>query len=329
MSTRNFMRHWANLLGIAAALALASSVALAQGYPTKPLRFIVPYPAGGTTDALARLIGQKLSESLGQPVVIENKPGAGGNVGAEMAAKAAPDGYTIIMAPVGTIAINISLYSKLAFDPVKDFVPVTMVATNPLLLVVHPSVAANSIKELVALAQSNPGQLNFGSGGNGTSMHLAGELLKSLGGIDMVHVPYNGSAPCIAALLAGQVQMSFDQIVTSMPQVKAGKLRAIGVSSAKRSPIAPDVPTLMESGLTDFEVSTWTGVFAPAATPREIVARLNTEIVRILKMPDVRQSLLRQGAEPVGDTSEEFAAYIKSEIAKWAKVVKASGARVD
>ena len=329
MSTRNFVRRLASLFGLAAVLVAAAGGAIAQSYPAKPLHFVVPYPVGGTTDALARLIGQKLAESLGQPVVIENKPGAGGNIGAELVAKSAPDGYTIFMAPVGTIAINVSLYSKLAFDPVKDFAPVTMVAATPLLLVVNPSVAANSLGELIALAKSRPGQLNFASGGNGTSMHLAGELLKSSAGIDMVHVAYNGSAPSITALLAGQVQMSFDQIVTALPQANAGKLRAIAVSSATRSPIAPNVPTFMESGLPGFEVNTWTGVFAPAATPKEIIARLNSEIVKILKLPEVRQNMLRQGTVPVGDTSEEFAAYVKAEIAKWAKVVKASGARIE
>ncbi len=310
-------------------LMSATSVAFAQSYPNKPICLIVPYPAGGTTDILGRIIAQKLTENLGQRVVVENKPGAGGNIGAETAAKAAPDGYTILVAPVGTIAINVSLYRKIPFDPVKDLVPVTMAVANPLVLVVHPSVPAKSIRELIALAKSKPGQLNYGSGGNGTSMHLAGELFKTMAGIDMVHIPYKGSAPCITALLGGEVEMSFDQIVTSLPHAKGGKLRALAVSSPKRSQIAPDVPTFMESGLPGFEVSTWSGVFAPTGTPKEIVSRLNNEIVKILKMPDMRESLLRQGSEPVGNTTEEFAAYIKAEIAKWAKVVKDSGARVD
>ena len=328
MWSRKHMVYFLSLFCAAMVMSAVSGV-FAQTYPNKPISLIVPYPAGGTTDILGRLIAQKLTENFGQRVVVENKPGAGGNIGAEAAAKAAPDGYTILVAPVGTIAINVSLYRKIPFDPVKDFVPVSMAVANPLVLVTHPSVPARSIKELTALAKSKPGQLNYGSGGNGTSMHLAGELFKTMAGIDMVHIPYKGSAPCITALLGGEVQMSFDQIVTSMPHAKAGKLRALAVSSTKRSQIAPDVPTFLESGLPGFEVSTWSGVFVPTGTPKEIVSRLNSEIVKILKMPDVRENLFRQGSEPIGNTTEEFSAYIKAEIAKWAKVVKDSGARVD
>lgn len=308
---------------------LAASVALAQGYPNKPVRMVVPFPPGGTTDILARAVGQKLSEAWGSQVIIDNRPGAGGNIGTDIVAKAAPDGYTLLMATVGTHAINGSLYAKLPFDPVKDFAPVTLVASVPNVLVVHPSLPATSVKELIALAKSKPGELTFASSGNGTSIHLAGELFKTMTGTKMLHIPYKGSAPAITDLLGGQTNMMFDNLPSAMPHIKSGKLRALAVTSAHRSAALPDVPTIAESGIPGYEASSWFGVVAPAGTPKEIVAKINADIVRGLSAPDLKDRLSGQGAEPVGNTPEQFAAYIKTETAKWAKVVKESGAKVD
>jgi tripartite-type tricarboxylate transporter receptor subunit TctC len=306
-----------------------SLVAHAQPYPSQPIKMIVPFTAGGTTDILARTIGQKLSESLHQPVIVENRPGAGGNIGADAVAKAKPDGYTILMGTIGTQAINTSLYSKMPYDSARDFAPVTLVAIVPNVLMVHPSVPAKNVKELIALAKAKPGQLNFASSSTGGSPHLSGEMFKQMTGVDIVHVPYKGSAPAITDLLGGQVTLMFDNLPSGLPQVKAGKLRALGVTSARRSPAAPDIPTIAESGVPGYEVDSWFGILAPAGTPAEIVNKLNAEIVRILKLPDVNERLAEQGAQPVGDTPQHFAEHIRKETAKWAKVVKASGAKAD
>lgn len=312
-----------------ALLWLATSVAFAQGYPNKPVRMVVPFPPGGTTDILARAVGQKLSEAWGQQVVIDNRPGAGGNIGTDLVAKAPADGYTLLMGTVGTQAINASLYAKLPFDPVKDFAPVTLVASVPNVLVVNKTIPSNSVKELIALAKSKPGQLNFASSGNGTSIHLAGELFKSMTGISMTHIPYKGSAPALTDLIGGQTNMMFDNLPSSMQHIKSGTLRALAVTSAKRSPALPDVPTVAESGVPGFEASSWFGVLAPAGTPKEIVAKINADIVKALAAPDIKERLSGQGAEPVGNSPEQFAAYIKTEIVKWAKVVKDSGAKIE
>lgn len=301
----------------------------AQNYPNKPIRFIVPVAPAGLTDILTRAIGQKLTESWGQPVIIDNRPGAGAIIGMEMAAKAPPDGYTILMSWPGPLAVNPSLYSKLPYDPVNDFVPVIQVATYPLILVVHPSLPVKSVKELIALAKSKPGEINYGSSGNATTSHLTMELFKTTADIDMVHIPYKGAAPAMTALLGGHVSLVFDSITVAMPHVKAGKLRVLGISSLKRSPAAPDLVTISESGLPGFEVIGWYGVLAPAGTPREIVTKLNNEIAKILQMPDLKERLSGQGLDLVSDTPEQFAAHIKKEIAKWAKVVKSAGIRVD
>ena len=301
----------------------------AQAYPSQPIKMVVPFTAGGTTDILARTIGQKLSEAWRQPVIVENKPGAGGNIGADSVAKAKPDGYTILMGTIGTQAINASLYSKMPYDAAKDFAPVTLVAMVPNVLVVNPGVPAKSVTELVALAKSKPGQLNFASSSTGGSPHLSGEMFKQMTGAEIVHVPYKGSAPALTDLLGGQVALMFDNLPSALPHVKAGKLRALGVTSARRSQAAPEIPTLAESGVPGYEVDSWFGVLAPAGTPKEIVAKLNAEIVRILQMPEVRQRLMEQGAEPVGDTPEQFAEHIRKETVKWARVVKASGAKAD
>jgi tripartite-type tricarboxylate transporter receptor subunit TctC len=321
------VNRFAKVVGLVAFLLCSAS--FAQTWPAKPIKWIVPFAPGGTTDILARTIGEKLSVALGQPVIIENKPGAGGGVGADFTAKATPDGYTIMGGTISTHAINASLYKSLPYDPVKDFVPITLIARVPNMLVVNPEIPARNVAELVALLKANPGKYSFASSGNGTSQHLSGELFKSMAGVDMQHIPYKGSPPALQDVVAGQVAMTFDNITTAWPLAKAGKLRALAVTTAKRSSIAPDVPTLAESGLPGFEVGSWQGVFAPAGTPPGIVKRLNAEIVKALGMPDVREKLGALGAEIVADSPEEFAAFVKAEVVKWSDVVKKSGAKVD
>jgi tripartite-type tricarboxylate transporter receptor subunit TctC len=322
------MNRWMTMAA-GAALAAVSTLAAAQAWPSKPIKYVVPFAAGGTTDILARTISEKLSVALGQPVVVENKPGAGGGVGAAEVAKAPPDGYTIMGGTISTHAINASLYAKLPYDPVKDFVAITLIARVPNMLVINPSVPATNVKELIALLKANPNKYSFASSGNGTSQHLSGELFKAMAGVEMQHIPYKGSPPALQDVLGGQVTMTFDNITTAWPLAKAGKLRALAVTTATRSAIAPDVPTLAESGLPGFEVGSWQGVFAPAGTPPDVVKRLNSEIVKILNMPDVKEKLGGLGAEPVGNSSEEFSAMVKVEVVKWADVVKKSGAKVD
>ena len=318
---------WRTAAVILAALA-GAGICAAQSYPTKPIRFLVGFPPGGTSDILARTIGQKLSDAVGQQVVIENRPGAGGNIGAEAAAKSAPDGYTLFMSTTSQ-AISVSLYSKLNYDLVRDFAPVIQAVNYTNLLVVHPSLPVKSVKELIALAKARPGQLNYGTAGNGTPPHMTGELFKSYTGVNIQHVPYKGGAPAIADLLGGQITIMFDNVPPLLPHVQAGKMRPLAVTSLKRINVLRDVPTLDEAGLKGFDSVAWNGVLAPAGTPKEIVARLNAEIMRILNVPDVRERLVAQGADPVGGTPEQFAALIRSEIQKWAKVVKDSGAKVD
>jgi tripartite-type tricarboxylate transporter receptor subunit TctC len=313
---------------LACGLAFAA-LAPAQGYPVKPIKIIVPFPPGGTTDILAREIGNELTKAFGQAVVIENRAGAGGNIGADMVAKAAPDGYTLLMCTVGTHGINPGLYAKLPYDAVKDFSPVSNVAVVPNMLVVHPSVPVKTVKELIALAKAQPGRISFASSGNGTSIHLSAELFKFMAGVDMLHVPYKGSGPALADLIGGQVNIMFDNMPSSLPLVKAGKLRAIAVTTAQRSPALPDLPTMAEAGLPGYEAAAWFGVLAPAGTPREVIMRLNGAIVKALATPEMREKLAGQGAVAIGDTPEHFAAYIQAEIAKWAKVIRDSGAKVD
>ena len=310
-------------------LALVASVACAQPYPSRPVHFVVPYPAGGPLDAVARLLGQKVSESLGQPIIVENKAGAGGNIGADFVAKSPPDGYTILMGAVATHAINPTLYASIPYDPVRDFIPVTQVASTPNVLVVNPSLPVANVKEFIAYAKANPGKLNFGSGSTGSAGHLAGELFKSMAGVQMTHIPYKGAAPAMQDLIAGQVQLMFDNLASSLAQVKAGKVKALAVTTARRSTLAPDLPTIAESGLPGFDINTWFGIFAPARTPPGIVNRLHDEFARALASPDVREKMLNLGAEPMPSTPEQFAAYIKNESEKYARVIKASGAKVD
>ena len=307
---------------------LLSLSSWAQPYPSKPVRIIVNFPAGGVADVYARIIGAKVQEAWGQPVVVENRTGAGGNIGAEAVAKSAPDGYTLNMTAIGPHAINVSLFAKMPFDPVKDFTPVAHVLEAEGLLVVHPSVPVNSVSELVAYARSNPGKLTFASAGMGTASHLAGELFKTMAQVDMTHVPYKGNVPAITDLLAGQTSLLFATMPTVLPHAKAGKLRALATIGASRAAATPELPTIGES-LRGFEVSNWIALFAPAGTPPEIVKRWNAEVQRIMQSPEIQARLPNEGARFIPMTPEQFGAFQKSEIAKWAPVVKASGARAD
>ena len=314
---------------LAIPLLAASGPSFAQVYPAKPIKLVIPFPPGGPLDLAGRAIGQKLQEAWGQPVVVENRPGAGGNIGADAVAKSAPDGYTLVMGALSTHAVNPHLFAKMPYDALKDFAPVTLVAITPNVLVVNPAVPANNVQELIALARASPGKLSFASGSNGSAGHLAGELFKTLAGIDIVHVPYKGGAPAMQDLLGGQVQFMFDNLANSMAQMKAGKLKAFAVTTAKRSALAPELPTMAEVGVTGFDISTWYGVMAPANTPPDIVRKLNAEIVKILGSEDMREKLKVQGAEPAPTSPEEFAAFIRAEWTKYAKIVKDSGAKVD
>ena len=308
---------------------LGGTSALAQAYPTKPVTIIVPFAAGGTTDILARIIGQALTAELGQSVVVDNRAGAGGNIGGQAAAKAAPDGHTLFMGTVGTHAINASLYKKMPFDPVKDFAPLTRVANVPNLLVANPAQPYKSVKDLIAYAKANPGKVNFGSSGNGSSIHLSGELFKSLAKVDMQHVPYKGSAPAVTDLLGNQIGIMFDNMPSAIQHVRSGKLVPLAVTTAKRSPELPNVPTIAEAGVPGYEATSWFGMFAPAGTPAPVLAKLNAAIVKVLAQPDVKKKINEQGAEVYSETPEQFAAFIQAESVKWGKVVKESGASLD
>jgi tripartite-type tricarboxylate transporter receptor subunit TctC len=312
--------------------ALAALVCAAQPnaghYPAKPIRLLVPQPPSGTADMLARMIGQKLAEAVGQPFVIDNRPGASGTMGTDMVAKAPADGYTILLT-YSTHSTTPSLYKKLPYDPVRDFAPITIATSAPLMLVVNPAVPVHTVKDLIALAKAKPNALNFGSAGNGSGSHLAGELLKTMTGIKATHVPYKGTGAAIIALLANEVQFMFAGLLPAQVQVKANRLRAIAITSPKRSSFIPDLPTVEESGLPGFEVVGWYGVLAPAGTPPAIVDRLNAEIVRILALPDVKARIAGAGAEVVGDSPAHFEAFLKTDIARWAKLIKASGAHID
>jgi len=306
-------------------LVLAATGALAQTYPVRPVRLIVPTTPGGSVDTLARTIAPRLSERFGHQVVVDNRSGAGGTIAAEFTARSVPDGYTLMIGTIASLATNVSLQQKLSYDPLRDFAPVTLVATQNLVLTVHPSVPAKNVRELVKLAKARPGQLAFASAGNGTGSHLSGELFKQLAGVDVLHIPYKGVAPALVDVISGQVPMSFPSILTSLPQVQSGRLRALAVSGAQRSGAMPDLPTMMEAGVKDYESATWYGIVAPVATPPEIVNKLNAEIAAILKQPDTRERIARDGADPVGNTPQQFGAFMKSEIEKWRKVIRAAG----
>jgi len=312
---------------LAISLCLCAS-AVAQEYPTKPIRLIAPFAPGGPTDLFARLMGAKLGERLGQPVLVENRPGAGGSVGAEAAAKSAPDGYTLVLVS-SSFAVNATLYPKLPYDALRDFAPITLLASAPFLVVAHNSVPASSVRELIALAKANPGKLNYGSGGSGSGPHIVAELFKSEAGVDIVHVPYKGTGPLTAALVAGDVQLAFGNIFALVPQVKSGRLKALAVTGAQRSSALPEVPTVAESGLPGFEAAGVHGLLAPAGTPRRIIDRLNAECVAILRSPEVRAQLASDGAEPVAGTPEQYAAQISAEVRKWGKLIRERGIRAD
>jgi tripartite-type tricarboxylate transporter receptor subunit TctC len=309
----------------ATAIALCAGGAWAQaGYPVKPVRLVVPSSPGGGTDITARLLAPKLTERLGQQVVVENRAGAGTMIGTEVVAKAAPDGYTLLMG-LSTLAINPAMYKKVPFDPVRDFAPISQVITAPNMLVVHPSVPARTVKELITFARARPGQLNYASAGHGTNPHLSMELFLSMTGTRMVHVPYKGLGPGIVDLLAGHVTVATATMLTGLPHVKSGRLRLLGTTGNKRAAVLPDAPTVAEAGVAGYEASQWYGVLAPAQTPKEIVTRLHAEIVRILQAPDMKQKLAADGTDPVGSSPDEFARYIKSELAKWGKVARDAG----
>jgi tripartite-type tricarboxylate transporter receptor subunit TctC len=326
------MRFAACLAPLVMGALAASGYAGAQSvrradYPAKPIRMVVGYPAGGPTDVLARTVAQKLTESWNQQVIVDNRPGASGMIGAELVVRAAPDGHTLLMVPV-TYAVTPSIFPKMPYDVERDLAPVALVAAAPFILVVHPTLPVKTVKDLIVLARSRPGQLNYASASAGGMPHLAGELFNSMTGVKMIHIPYKGAAPATTDLIAGQVSLMFNNMLSAMPHVKGGRLRAVAVTSAKRSPALPDLPTIAET-VPGYEASGWYGAFAPAATPREIVTKLNAEMNRVMRLPEVAQRLAGDGVEPVGTTPEQFAAYLRQEIVKWGKVVKLSGAKAE
>jgi tripartite-type tricarboxylate transporter receptor subunit TctC len=323
------MKYFVRKLLPVVVCASACAHTCAQPYPSKPVRLIVPYPPGGGTDIFARILGARLGELLGQQIVAENRAGAAGVLGAEVAAKAAPDGYTLVVGQTSNLAINPNLMKKLPYDPVKDFAPVTLIATSPSLLVVHPSLPVRSVKDLVALARAQPGAINYASAGSGSPGHLAAEYFKKLTKTDLVHIPYKGATPAMLDVIAGQASLYFTSPVAAQPYVQSGRLRQIAVTSARRFPPLPDVPSVAEAGYPECDMTSWWGLLAPAGVAKDIVARLHAETVKALNTAEMKQRLATQGAVVVTNTPDEFAAYIKSEIANWARIVAVSGARID
>ena len=322
------MKYLVPALAFLISFGLTSIHASAQ-YPTKPIRLIVAFPPGGPGDIVGRLIAQRLSDGLGQSVIVENRPGAGGTIGAESAAKSPADGYTILLGTTSTLAIAPSLYPSLGYDPVKSFAPISLVVNAQFLVVVHASVPANSLRELIDLAKSKPGQLNFGSSGNGNLVHIAGEMFKIAAGVDLVHIPYKGSAPALTDLLSGRIQILFDQPATFQPHFQTGKINALAVAGPKRLPQLPSVPTTVEAGLPGYEVSGWSGLVAPRGTPTDVVMRLNSEVQKALATRELQENLSKLGIEPYGSSPEQFSVLISSDGAKWSRAVKASGAKLD
>ena len=336
MSRRSLSRlRFARRAALAlAALLLAAApwaipAATAQAFPSKPVKLVIPFPPGGSLDNVGRLIAMKLSDAWGQQVVVENRPGAGGNIGADLVAKSPADGYTVVMGALSTHAVNPSLYRTMPYDAAKDFAPISNVAITPNVLIVNAKSPIRTLADLIAFAKANPGRTNFGSGSNGSAGHLAGELFKLETGTDVMHIPYKGGAPALQALLAGDTQFMFDNLANAMAQVKAGTVRPIAVTTAQRSKLAPDLPTMAEAGMPGFDISTWFGLLAPAGTPPDVIAKWNADVVKVLNSPDVREKMLAQGAEPAPDTPAEFATFIARERDKYARIVKASGAKVD
>ena len=313
----------------AAALPFAATMVRAQAWPSKPIRLVIPFPAGGSTDIVGRVLGEKLSQSLGQAVVVDNRAGAGGTTGSDLVAKAAADGYTLLLGTSSTHAIAPSLFPKLAYDPARDFTPVSLLGTATILLVVHPSVQAKSVADLVALAKAKPGQLMYGSTGNGSVSHLTAEYFKSMAGVDLQHIPYKGDTPMTLDLVAGRISLAFGTAVAFLPHVQAGRLNALAVTDAKPSPVAPALPTVASSGLQGFEALQWFGLLAPANTPRDVVTRLNAEVGKVLQLPDVQERFRGLGLQIVGGSAEQFAAFMRAEGTKWGKIVRDSGAKVD
>lgn len=314
---------------VLAGATLVAGGAAGQTYPLKPVRIVVPFPPGGNSDRMARLIGHKLAESWGQSVLVENRPGAGGTVGSETVARAAPDGHTLLLGTFGSIGASAGLYKNLPYDPIRDFAPITLIATPPLLLVVHPSLPVKSVRELVSLAGSKPRELTYASSGNGSSNHLFGKLLESLASVELVHIPYKGSAPALTDVLAGRVHLLFAPIAAALPQVRSGKLRALAVSTPTRSPTLPDVQTLAEGGVRNYQAFGWDGLLAPARTPQSIVTRLHRDVTGILQTTEVRKHLAMEGAEPIGSTPAQFSEFIASEVAKWTKLIKELNVTID
>ena len=320
------------ILRALALIVLCASATLdvqAEAWPSKPVRVVVPFPPGGPADLLPRLLGPKLTEIWGQPVVVENKPGAGGNIGMDTVAKAAPDGYTLVIGPNGNLVVNPHLYAKLPYDVTRDFVPITLLATFSNMLVVNPDVPAKTVAELIALAKAKPGSVSYGSPGTGSQPHLGGEFLKLMAGIDIVHVPYNGTAPALKDLLGGQITFRFAQTSAALPQIQSGKLRALGVASPRRATLLPDVPTIAEAGLPGFEAVSWYALLAPAGTPKEIVTKVQADLARVLQMPDIREKLVALGGDPVGNTPEQLAVQLKTESARYADVVKRANIKAE
>jgi len=313
---------------VSALLALAASGASAQGWPSRPVHVVVPYPAGGPNDIIVRMVGKRLGETLGEPIVVENRPGAGGNIGTDSVAKSAPDGYTLVSVGPGALIIN-PLLGKVPYDTMRDFAPVTIMAVAPNALVAHPSFPAKSVKDLIALAKRKPGAINYASGGTGSTPHLAAALFAVMAGVQLTHVPYKGTGPATADLIGGQVQIAFLGIPTVLPHIRSGKLRVLAVTGKRRSPELPGVPTVAEAGVPGYELSPWYGLLAPAGTPAAVVARLAAEATKIVRDPATRAQLVAQGAEPAGGTPEEFAATLRSDAALWTKVVKEAGIRAD
>jgi len=316
-------------IGFILACCLLSPAAAAQSYPAKPIRLVVTFAPGGGADFVARVVGQKLSEAFAQQVIVDNRAGANGAIGNELVAKSAPDGYTLLLGAAGPLTIAPHLYAKLPFDTLKDFAPITLAASSAFAVTLHPSVPANSLKELIALARARPGKLNYGSSGTGGSPHLATELFRSMSGTNLVHVPYKGLGPALTDVIAGQMDLIFADIGLVLPHRKAGKLKVLAVTGAKRSSAMPDSPTVDESGLTGYQAGTWYGILAPTATPAEVIARVNQETIKVLALPEVKQRFLTQAAEPAGSTPGEFAAHLRDELNKWAKVIKAAGIKLE
>ena len=323
------MRNILFSTAIAAVCTVVTANVAAQNYPLKPVRLIVPYPPGGGTDIFARILGAKLTETFGQQFIAEQRPGAAGVIGAEVAAKAAPDGYTLLVGQASNLAINVSLMRKLPYDPVRDFTPITLIALSPSLLVVHPSLPVHTIKDLVALARAKPGAINYASAGSGSPGHLAAEYFKTIAKIDVVHIPYKGAVPAMTDVIAGQATLYFTAPIAAQPYLKSGRLRPIAVTSAQRFPPLPEVPTIAEAGYPQYDITSWWGLLAPAGVAKDIVARLHAETIRILATPEMKERLGGQGAVIATNTPEQFAAYIKAEIANWARIIKASGARLE